>query len=894
MKKFMAEPKAVKNGRDLEVITTHVNADYDAFASMLAASKLYPEALLILPGSQERNLRNFFVESATYMYNFAKVKDLEFGRVKRLIMVDTRQKDRIGPLSALTEDPKVEIHAYDHHPDSDTDVSAAMQIVEPVGSTVTVLSKILQEKKAELSPDDATLMALGIYEDTGGFTFNSTTQRDFHAAAWLLSQGANLNLVAELTTRELTVDEVGLLNDLIRGARTFKLGDVEVVISTVTRERYVPELAVLVHRFMEMENLDAFFALARLEGKIYLVARSRVPEIDAGLIAAALGGGGHPSAASASVKDMTLIEAKERLRGVLEASVNPTRTASDLMTGPVISVGPKSSLEYTHDLMNRYGLGILPVLEDHEALGIISLEIVEKALHHGLGRATAGDYMDPRIVTLDVNDTLAEVEHALVGERRLMVPVGENDKVVGVITRDDYLNNLVEDPALKGRRLDIGRDDNHHRRKNIAGLMRERLNPRAVDVLKKLGQTASEMGQKAYLVGGCVRDIYLRRDNLDLDVVVEGNAMALARRLSEIEPGIKVKTHKKFNTAKLRYPDGLEIDIATARLEYYQAPAALPVVEISSLKLDLYRRDFTINTLAVSLCPGSFGQVLDYFDGLRDLKGKAIRVLHNLSFVEDPTRIFRAVRFEQRFGFRIGRFTEGLIKNALKTDALEKLSGTRLFGEFSLMMEEERAGACVTRMDELKLLSVFHEKLEKLTGRQLELVEEAEQSLAWYRLSFLDRPVRRWLVYLLALSDGFKDSDLYILMDRIALAPRLKNEIREMRGMALKALNVLQRNHPKDSEIWQAMHGLRPAYQIFVMAKGQKQWVKRSVSRYLIDLDKIRPSLGGEHLKELGFAPGPIYKRILDRVQAARLDGEVGSLAEEKALALTEFGALRR
>ena len=894
MKKGMAEQKGQKHKvRDLEVITTHVNADYDAFASMLAASRLYPDALLILPGSQERNLRNFFVASATYMYNFAKVKDLEFDRVKRLIMVDTRQKDRIGALSALADDPEVDIHAYDHHPDSDTDAAASRQVVERVGSTVTVLSRLLQEAGVELSDDEATLMALGIYEDTGGFTFNSTTERDFLAAAWLLSQGANLNLVSELTTRELTADEVGLLNDLIREARTFKLGDVEVVISTVSRQSYVPELAVLVHRFMEMENLDAFFALARLEGKIYLVARSRVPEVDAGLIAAAFGGGGHPSAASASLKDMTLIEAKERLRGVLEASVNPTRTARDLMTGPVVSVGPKDTLDHTHEVMNRYGLGILPVMESSLALGIISLEIVEKAIFHGLGLATAGDYMDRRVITLDVDDSLADVEQALVGERRLMVPVGQNGKVVGVITRDDYLNNLVEDPALKGRRLDIGRDDNQHRRKNIASLMRERLSPEVVAVLRDLGETARSMGQKAYLVGGCVRDIYLRRKTVDLDLVVEGDAMALAHRLAEKEPGIKVKTHKKFNTAKLKYPDGLDMDLATARLEYYQAPAALPVVEISSLKLDLYRRDFTINTLAVSLCPGEFGQVLDYFDGLRDLKGKTVRVLHNLSFVEDPTRIFRAVRFEQRFGFRIGRFTEGLIKNALKTDALEKLSGTRLFGEFGQMMEEERAGACIMRMEELKLLSVFHEKLEKLDERQIELVEEVEQALAWYRLSFLDRPVRKWLVYILALGDGFKDKELNSLMDRIALAPRVQNEIREMRVLALKALNILQRNHPKNSEIWKAMHVLRPSYQIFVMAKGQKQWVQKAVSRYLIDLDKIRPSLDGDHLRELGFAPGPIYKRILDRVHAARLDGEVRSLAEEKVLALTEFGALR-
>ena len=217
-------------------------------ASMVAASKLYPEAMLVLPGAQERNLRNFFVESTCYFFNFVKLKNVPMDRVRRLILVDTRQADRIGALAALLKDPDLEVHLYDHHPDSETDVKGQKEIVESVGATVTILTRLLREAGVRLSEDEATLLALGIYEDTGSFTFPSTTQKDYEAAAWLLGQGANLNLVSSLITRQLTVEEVGVLNDLIRGAVKQTLGGVEVVVAEVSRERYVAEFAVLVHR----------------------------------------------------------------------------------------------------------------------------------------------------------------------------------------------------------------------------------------------------------------------------------------------------------------------------------------------------------------------------------------------------------------------------------------------------------------------------------------------------------------------------------------------------------------------------------------------------------------------------------------------------------------------
>ncbi|MEW5914599.1 MAG: CBS domain-containing protein [Thermodesulfobacteriota bacterium] len=888
----MNPPRAKKPVRDLEVITTHINADFDALASMLAAAKLYPEALLVLPGSQERNLRNFFVQSVCFLYNFAKIKQVPFERVRQLILVDTRQKDRIGALAELAEDPEVEVHAYDHHPDTDSDVKAAFQIVEPVGATVTIMSRLLRERGISLSEDEATILALGIYEDTGSFSFVSTTPADLEAAAWLLSQGAMLDMVSSMITRELTSEEVSLLNELINGAETLNISGAQVVVSQVSRESYVPEFAVLVHKFMDMENLDALFALARMEGRVYLVARSRLPEVDAGAIAAAMGGGGHPTAASATLKDLTLVEARERLTSVLRSKINPSILAQDLMTSPVITVPPETSLREAAEVLTRYNVNVLPVTQGQEIRGIITRQTVEKALHHNLGQLAVAEYMTPRVEVLHPRANLMEVEQAVVERRQRLVPVMEEGKLLGVITRTDLLNSLIENPLVTERLHDSFESHRPLKRKNVKSLMNERFPRRILGILQELGQVAEELNYKAYLVGGSVRDLFLRHENLDLDIVVEGDGIAFARRYGEEHPQVKVRSHKKFNTAKLIFDGDLSLDVATARLEYYHSPAALPVVELSSLKLDLYRRDFTINTLAVQLNARGFGELVDFFDGLRDIKEKAVRVLHNLSFVEDPTRVFRAVRFEQRFGFKIGKLTEALIKNAVKIDVFRGLSSRRLLNEFKQLLNEEKAVSCLLRLKELKLLTVFNPHL-KLAPKDEELLRGLEEALAWHRLSFLDRPLQPWLVYYLGLSESLTQEQRDALGRRLGFSPQQRAEMASERRRTTRALNLLQREQLPASKIYFLLRPLPPEYQLFIMALASRRWAKRAVSQYLTSLSRVRPQLDGEDLKALGFAPGPLFKKILDRLQAACLDGEVLGREQELELVAREFGGRR-
>jgi len=369
-----------------EIITTHINADFDALASMIAASKLYPEATLVFPGSQEKNLRNFFLYSTSYIFNFIKIREVDLDHVKRLIIVDTRQKSRIGNFSEIVGKEDVEIHIYDHHPASNDDIRGDVEFLSNSGSATSLLTGMIREKDIHISTDEATIMCLGIHEDTGSFTFSSTTTEDYKAAAWLAEQGADHNTISDMLTRELTAEQVWLLNDLTQSATTRVINDIEVVITKVIRDEYIGDVAVLVHKFMEMENLNVVFALAQMEDRIYMVARSRTKDVNVAEIAFALGGGGHPYAASATIKNKTMIQVERALQGLLRSRINPSRKASDLMTSPVISIPPNSTLKKATNLMTRYDINVLLVMDKKQELkGYVTRQVVEKAVFFKLG-----------------------------------------------------------------------------------------------------------------------------------------------------------------------------------------------------------------------------------------------------------------------------------------------------------------------------------------------------------------------------------------------------------------------------------------------------------------------------------------------------------------------------
>ncbi len=882
--------KAGVDSGNTEIITTHINADFDALSSMVAAKKLYPEAILVFPGSQEKNLRNFFLHSVSYIFNFTKIKDVDLDQVKRLILVDTRQRNRIGRFQKILDNKDLDIHIYDHHPDSNDDIHGNREVVLPIGSTTAILTDIIRQKGISITPDEATIMCLGIHEDTGSFTFASTRPEDHMAAAWLSAQGANHNVIADLITRELSAEQIWILNDLTKSATTRVINGIDIVIASVIRENYTGDFAVLVHKFMEMENLKVVFALAQMEDKIYLVARSRIAEVNVAEIALEFGGGGHPYAASATIKKKPLMQVERTLQSLLRKRINPRKTARDMMSSPVIYVNPGKGVKEASTIMTKYNINVLMVADRKKALkGYITRQIMEKAVYFGLGHVPVKDYMNIDFSIVNPDTPLSEIQKLIINKRLRILPVLEDGNMVGVITRTDLLNILVGGPVVEDPFYGSRGSSDLIKKKNIASMLRERLPRRIITLIKDFGSTADTLGYNAYLVGGLVRDLLLKRDNLDVDLVIEGEGITFAQEFAKTHD-VRVRSHKKFGTAVLIFPDGFKVDVATARMEYYETPAAPPTVQTSSLKMDLFRRDFTINTLAIKLNKGDYGLLIDYFGGQKDLKEKVIRVLHNLSFVEDPTRVFRAIRFEQRFGFAIGKLTLSLIKNAVDIDCFKGLSGRRLFTEVRLLLMEGNPIQSVERMNELDLLRFISPDIE-YTEDLRRVLERVRAVISWFDLIYLEMPYHPWKVFWYGLTSFLDDRALGNLAENIQLNNLEAPKMTAQRLATKEVLEGLYRLKDDDNyRIYTLLSQYDTEILLFIMAKVDNDRIKRVISNYFTRLKGKKVILKGKELKDMGFKPGPLYKEIFGRLLEAVLNDKVETKEDEIDFVKTHFG----
>lgn len=882
----------------MRLITTHINADFDGLASMVAAQKLYPDAVLSFPGSQERNVREFISQSLLYSYDFLKIKDIDIKAVDTLILVDTRSEERIGPFAECLNNPGLKIHIYDHHIKNDDDLQGDLEVVEDFGSTTTLLVDILREKYMDISPEEATIFALGIYEDTGSLTHLTTTPADLIAGAWLVEKGAKLDQVAQFITHELTSEQIAILHELMKSAKQYTIQDIPVVVITHSLQNYVDEFALIVRRFMAMENLNVLFALISMGGRTYLIARSRIADVNVGFIARDLGGGGHATAASATLKDMTLIEAQEKLIHTLHRHIHPQAIASEMMSKPAITITPDSSITEAKALLTRYNITAAPVREDirltndagPSILGIITRQVVEKAAHHNLGDRPVSDYMTSDVKSLPLKATLADIQELIIENRQRLVPIVQNRALMGVITRTDLLNRLVNDPAhLPKNLLNESDHPSLERKRNMNALIVDCLNKEMIQLLQTIGGVAEKLGFNAFAVGGFVRDLLLKKQNLDLDIVIEGDGIEFAKSLAR-HLGGRCRTHERFKTAMVLMPDGFKIDIATARLEYYEYPAAMPTVELSSIKLDLFRRDFTINAMAIKLNPEHFGTLIDFFNSQNDLKQKTIKVLHNLSFVEDPSRIFRAIRFEQRMEFLISPHTRRLIINAVNMKLFGKGQDPRFLSELKIIFSEENPLPAIERLAEFDLFQFLWPDLQphcEVDRRFLHILTQAQLAISWFRLLYLEEPLRNWVVYLLSIMSRSGLGELSAFCKRFEDTPKNTEYLLDQKERADKAVNYLSRsNNHKNSRIVACFEDITLEGLLYIMAIARKKHVKKAVSLYVTSLRHVVAGLSGNDLMQMGYTPGPQFKKILLYLKNIRLDNL--ALNQEEAAAMVK------
>lgn len=875
------------------LITCHSNADFDALAAMCAAALIYGPCDVLFPGTQEANLQTFYQElkerpGAAPGCTFLDDRVPDFSKYGRLVAVDTRRRSRLRHVWPLLDNPGTRIEVWDHHPETSDDVHAHVCHAEICGAVTTLLIEEIQKRNIAVPRETATVLGLGIYSDTGSFSFSSVTQRDFAAAGWLLGRGMDINIISEKTAFSMTKEHIRALNALLESAQTYHINGADVVLAEATLDSYLDDFAFLAHKMMEMEKFDILFAIGRMDDRIQIVARSRSHAVNVGAVCSAFGGGGHAYAASASVRDKTLSEVRDGILTQLYLQEEGEKTARDYMSQPAIGIEEGHTIAEADELMLHFGLKTMPVFAPmtRRCTGLIDSQITQKAIAHGLAGAPLTDYMRRNLKTLPVTATLRDITTVIVGARQRLVPiVSGGSSVVGVVSRTDLINIFAQEP---GR---MNPTDRAPKSRNMGRTMRDRLPKDVLDILEKAGALGRSRQTPVYVVGGFVRDLLLKTPNHDIDLVVEGDGIGFARAFAGVLGG-RVRVHKKFLTSVVIFPGagGKEerVDVATARLEYYESPAALPTVEHSSIKMDLYRRDFTINALAIRLDCEPMGEIVDFFGGQKDIRDRVIRVLHTLSFVEDPTRCLRAVRFEQRYHFRIGPATEKLIKNDVSLKLLDKLSPSRLFNEFEHICAEETAILCIRRLHELGILQAIHPQLSINPDRKEMLIRTAKV-MAWYRLLYIDEEMRPWLVYFLVLCSSLTYAVTLEVFRRLGIPPALKNEVLGCREKARSLRSSLKRLTAtpgfRVSALCAMLRPLPVEFVLYLMADMEVPETRRALSRYITVWRTEKPSVDGSDLKKLGLAPGPAYGVILQRLLEAKLDGTAASPEEQLSLA---------
>ncbi len=416
---------------------------------------------------------------------------------------------------------------------------------------------------------------------------------------------------------------------------------------------------------------------------------------------------------------------------------------------------------------------------------------------------------------------------------------------------------------------------------SVYSYMKDRVPAPFFSLLQQAGELAEGRHVRVYVVGGFVRDLLLGIPNLDLDMVVEGDGIRFAKALARRHRD-RVTTHDRFGTATITLADGQTLDVATARTESYDSPAALPTVRRSSIKEDLRRRDFTINTMAIRLNADHPGELVDLYGGLRDLQNKTIRVLHGLSFIDDPTRVFRAIRLEQRLGFQLDQDTAVLMTEAVKMGLLHRLSPSRLSVELHHVLSEREPVKTLARLADFNLLQFIHPRL-KWTPGLARLMKAVENTVEWHAGVSLGPLASPWVVYGMALLDALPQSAIQETLTRLTFRRRQRQALLWTSQESTRLLLTLDRT-VKPSETFRALCNFPEETLMFLMAKTRSKRTKQKIVDMFTTYRRVKPILRGNDLKAMGLEPGPSYNRILDRLLDARLDGTVETETDERRL----------
>ncbi len=856
----------------MDVIVTHENADFDGIACLVAARRLYPGSVAICPSSLDRSVREYvrLHETELKLVDGSSVAEES---ISRLVAVDTSDTSRFGRFSGLATGAGVELVTFDHHTAGTATCNTEASVSSTDGALITTLVELLAERKIAVEPAEATLFALAIHQDTGSLTYESTTVRDVEALAYCYRCAADIRSIERYTRLPLGMDEREVLQRLLSATESLEANGVAVQLAAVTCEVFPDGASKIVDKLMSLVEARALVCLLEHEGKTSCIIRSRGASLEAGTLAAALGGGGHRHAGAATIKG-DLAAARATVKARLPAAVIADATAGSLMSSPVRFVAPETSVRDAISLCRQTRVGGLLVGSEQDLLGVVSREDLDSAMAHDLSHAPVNAVMSPAHQPVSVQDTIDELRRHLAQSGVDRVAVEREGRIVGVVTRRDLLRSAGLSPAAR----------------ETAEPFREVDVTEAIPALRPVIAAIDDLGGdrgRVFLVGGAVRDVLLDTEVVDIDLAVEGSGIEFARELASRLAG-RATPYGDFGTATVTFAGGA-VDVATTRSEFYASPAALPSVESASIENDLFRRDFTINAMAIELDEARRGRLVDPFGGERDLRAGSLRVLHSLSFVDDPTRLLRAARYEGRYGFRLDERSDSLARSCVKLGLVGNLSGARVGNELVRLLREKAGIAALRRLVELGVLDALHASIDAADSA-VQIMQAAESTN-----DELEAGATPWRLRLAVLTQAFTSPERYRWLDVLQLARRDVEVI--ARAAAVGPLLV---SRTATLESTRAIHDVlaNEPIEAVVLALAQAppgSAAEDRLRRFVVELRHVSLSITGDDLAQLGLAESPAVGHVLDAVLGLKLEGSVDTSEEELAAArrLIESGELQ-
>ncbi|HAE40721.1 MAG TPA: hypothetical protein DCG57_19125, partial [Candidatus Riflebacteria bacterium] len=573
---------------------------------------------------------------------------------------------------------------------------------------------------------------------------------------------------------------------------------------------------------------------------------------------------------------------RSRVLQHLEKNLHPDLTAGDIMSASPQCIESNASVRNAFDTMLKFNIMSLIVMQNGEFAGIVTRRDLDRALQMNLLDSEIGPYVPTSVPIVSPATPVRVLKNLMVRYNLTRLPVLQNNSVVGIITTHELLRALPDYLPLPHDFLPLAEQASLPAPAELEKLLKLVFSLRIFHLLLRIGRFAEQKGVNAFAVGGFVRDLLLERQNFDIDIVVIGDAMPFVVELSH-EFACEYKVFDRFHTARI-YLEDLKIDFSSARIEHYSDPGALPQIEFSGLSNDLYRRDFTINALALALNPEHFLELKDFFGGYNDLVNRRIRILHSFSFLEDPTRLFRAIRFAGRFNFALEQDTQRAFELAISREAPEKLSLKRIGSEISRCLNEDRPQQIVADLFSAGLMKYLSPEMvdaDILPGR-FKLIKSLIR-----RFKPLGEEIDGEAIFWTGILSVIRSGNAEQILDDLGTSHSRRRLILQALSAMKTVPAVVNKTDESDNVcLYHLLHELSLETMLSLMAFSLDKRNARKILYFIMNLRAVKCGITGQDLIDSGIKPGPHMRQIFKYIIEQKLKGSRYTHEEELELAL--------